>query len=427
LQVNLGLSVVYKLNNYGIPSRVLRMRNSTIKIPIQLCLYLGLGLSIHCGTAHAQFGTVNEWLIPFTKSTNYMSREGFLRRQDFLDTGKRTLKTEVIKYSNDVFSFSLAFSPDGKLLANRNDNGVEIWDVQNKKFRQFLYAPGGWQASVTFTSDGKYLIAAGGRTRHYTSKDVTYQNAQGEVRIWDAGTGSLLQVLWAHPRPITSAYPSKDGSIIITAGGERTFQIWDRGNLQSHRTLGNRDPIILSSSLKARFSPDSLSMATADNDGGVSLWDIDSGKVTHRLDTLGPFAFSSDGKWFATSGTYEEPRDSKTPQLRDAHTGRLYSRLEGHSMVIGDVAFSPNNKWLVCSGWQNDRNGTTIMGQIAVWDVDSTKLQYVRKVHKDHVPAVAVSPDSKIIAVGLQRGYIRLIHADTGELIDVLEHTVRVN
>ncbi|WP_225912410.1 WD40 repeat domain-containing protein [Nostoc flagelliforme] len=86
--------------------------------------------------------------------------------------------------------YSLALSPDGKLLATGDINGqIHLWQVADRKKVLAFKAHESWIWVVTFSPDGQTL-ASGGQ--------------DGLVKIWNVQTGECLKTLNKHTRLVWS-------------------------------------------------------------------------------------------------------------------------------------------------------------------------------------------------------------------------------
>jgi WD40 repeat protein len=150
---------------------------------------------------------------------------------------------------------SLAFSPDGRVLAVGFVDGVMLCDPETGKLRSRLHhSPA---RVVAFSPDGK-LLAAGA--------------TDGKVRVWGVGAGEELFTFTDHTLTIQRLLFSQDGTNLISAGADKTIRRWDLKVGKIITTLTSNkgvNDIVL--------EPDGQSVLGA---GGNSLqrWNLTSGR-----------------------------------------------------------------------------------------------------------------------------------------------------
>lgn len=118
-------------------------------------------------------------------------------------------------YPRDV-AYAFAFSPDGKILAERSGQKINLRDSATGDLRRELKCEKEWYGTretiaLAFTPDSKKVIAA---------------DLRNNISVWDVATGKELQKFTGHRGRIFSVSVSPDGRQFATSSEDSTVLIW---------------------------------------------------------------------------------------------------------------------------------------------------------------------------------------------------------
>jgi WD40 repeat protein len=299
---------------------------------------------------------------------------------------------------------SLAFSPDGKLLAFGRDNTVQLWDMENGHSKAILTGPKDKYhvTCIAFSPDGKLLA--------YGSFDPVGDTGN-KIWLWDIENGHPKAPL---PSTVQGMAFSPNGKLLAVAYG--IVRLWDMRTGKLKATLQNRDYEVWINSVA--FSPDGSLLAGASKlhntarGNTIQLWSVKSGKLIANLyhniafvdgDTV---AFSPDGSLLASGS--DSPMYGFTVHLWDVKTYRLKTTLQTkYETGIRSLAFSPDGSLLAEGGWER---------VVRLWDVKSGNLIVTLQGHIDRVNSIAFSPDGTLLASGGADGTLRLWGIPTDQI-----------
>ena len=262
------------------------------------------------------------------------------------ESGKLSAASDVVN--------SLAFSPDGtKLAAVYRKSGAIVWDLATNRELCPLgrrTRPGAGASAnnhgvaippdantyggVAFAPDGKILAVGGERS----------------VQLWDLNTGGcpLLSDPFLLTDEVFGVAFNRTGDLVAAASADGTVTVWELNQPDKRfRKFSNSESSKRIAMYAVAFDPtDNALMASSDADGNGYVWNIETSARTnlpHQHGTVGQIAFSPNGKWLVATATDKGEVFLVDPRDRD----KLDRLGDGSKNPIFGVAFSPDSKFLL--------------------------------------------------------------------------------
>jgi serine/threonine protein kinase/WD40 repeat protein len=267
--------------------------------------------------------------------------------------------------------YSVAFNPDGALLASAGRYSVRIWSVASGDLLLIL-RPGysgasTYHSGVTFSTDGNRLAVS--------SPDSSGAE-RGLVQIWDLEFGRGIRTLYGPIGPIETVQFSADSRFMAALAGTWEIGIW---NLATGQLIGVLDvpPGFYTDNAGWALSPDGGRFAFSAGTE-ARMWDLANGQELARW-TLPPglqdtLAFHPSGKlllWrFETQGAKLAPFSNVSPnehprivRLRDLLAPdplKVLFETDEFAGHVWDIEAPSDGQFVHVSGLGRDRQLSTL-------------------------------------------------------------------
>ena len=265
----------------------------------------------------------------------------------------------------------LATSPWAPLAAVAGPRQLLLFQADTGELLGVLPFTEGQPAEVQFSRSGQLLLACGGRGAR-----------SGRVLIWEVASGKRVATLGDEYDTILTADIRADQSQVALGGPSRLVKIFSTkaGELQ-HKIKKHTEWVTA-----VAFSPNGEMLATADRNGGLSIWDPDNAQELFTLPghKSGVTALS----WRGDSRLLASASEDGTVKLWELKEGKQVKSWNAHSGGVLAVNYSHDGRLVTC-GRDN---------AIILWDGTGGKVRALAAPDDLPLRATFTHDSEKIIA-----------------------------
>jgi WD40 repeat protein len=286
------------------------------------------------------------------------------------------------------FVYSLALSPDGKVLARGSYTGrIELRNLSDGSEAIPRIGSAAWVNAVCFSPDGSSLVSGA---------------EDGTISLWDAKTGKPIRILGRHPGAVARVGFSADGKAVASGSLDKPHAVRRFDTTGKELTCGRE------ASQEFRpgaFTPDGTLLVVGWNDATLRFWDLSAGKELLKLPNYvgtGCHAFTPDGRFFATINPGSGLGEVHFWDLRAADPQKSHRVLSARQW-LRSLALSSDGRMIVTGG-EN--------GQVRLWEVFTGKERGELHRLKHEIAALALAPDGATLAAGEEQVILTRTHGE---------------
>jgi WD40 repeat protein len=248
---------------------------------------------------------------------------------------------------------TVAWSPKGTFFVTGGYGfGIRGFDVKGQK-ELFQLAGDRHVENLRITSDDKLLAASFG---------------SGDIRLYDLESRKEVHHFdTVHEGGIWGMALAPNDNLLATGGKDTYANVFDLGTRKRVHSLKHPGEVN-----GLAFTPDSRHLVTGCSDSRIRVFDMKTGERValikgHEGGTVTDLQFTADGKLLASSGVDGTVHLWDVSDLKNPSETKV---LKAHTGLAFGVAISPDDRWLVSAGWDE---------QIKMWDLKTGEVVWTWK------------------------------------------------
>ncbi len=169
------------------------------------------------------------------------------------------------------YGIQAAYSPDGKLFViGSNGGALHFWDSATGIEQKSFVVENSRLFSIAFSPDGKLLASADIHIKTSGQGDTPAEYDNPVVKLWDVEIGQIVREIQSSQQTILAIAFSPNGKLLVSGSENGSVQISEVSTGKQVGLLHFNNQVIWD----VAFSPDGKLIATASRDGAVRLWGV---------------------------------------------------------------------------------------------------------------------------------------------------------
>jgi WD40 repeat protein len=363
-------------------------------------------------------------IIANGRSLIYGGGDGTIR---WLDSGHGRERLLMKGHTGAVLDLAVLSDSPGamRIVSAAEDGTARIWTIHHP----FDTPAGGKTAKVPVESPPLVLSGHKGPVRALgitpDGRTIVTGGDDATVTFWGASDGKTQGAPLAsgHAGAILAVAISPDGKLLLTGSADKTARVIARNDGKVIRTLAHHNAPVRS----VAFSPAGDRLATADERGGLKVWETATGQGVIAFGHVAPggspiqpiqkVSFSGIGSLVSASA------DGTLKTWNFSGEWTAHKTLGTHVFRVLALDFSPDGRLLAAGGGQPSRSG-----EVKIWEVGKGLLgRSWPSLHSDTVFSLRFSPDGTKLASASADKFLKVTNVADGKVLRSYEgHTHHV-